>query len=290
MEKGYIILAHKFPEQLYRLVKRLDDNESTFYIHIDKKKELKDFNNLLDFGNKVQFIKRESSNWGGIGIVKAVINGLKAVSDSDKKTERIILLSGQDYPIKSNKYINEFLRTSPHKIFIKHWKMPNFEIWKKRGGMFRFDKYFFGMKPSQKFFAKVLNFTGIIFPFVKRKLPYKLAPYGGWQWWMIDMYALNYILNFLKDHPGYLKYHEYTFVPDEIFFQIILLNAKDEKILSGIANDDMRYLQWKQKSHPETLLKENFEEIAASKDLFARKFDSDIDEEILDLIDENVLR
>jgi hypothetical protein len=38
MKKAYIILAHKQPELLYKLVEKLDANQSTFFIHIDKKK------------------------------------------------------------------------------------------------------------------------------------------------------------------------------------------------------------------------------------------------------------
>lgn len=289
MEKAYIILAHKFPEQLYRLIKKLDDNESTFYVHIDKKKSIDDFKNLEDFGNKIEFIKREYSRWAEIGIVKAVLNGFKAIKDSNKKIERIILLSGQDYPIKSNQFINEFLKNSDHTIFMEHWACPNYKVWKNRGGLFRFDKYFFGEKPFRKFLARAINFIGIIFPVFKRKLPYNLKPYGGWQWWIIDMNAMDYILNFLKEHPRYLKYHKYSFVSDEIFFQTILMNSKDEKLLASIKNDDLRYIKWIYKSHPENLRKINLNDIIASNDLFARKFNVEVDAEILDLIDKNCL-
>lgn len=289
MEKGYIILAHKLSQQLYRLIDRLDDNQSTFYVHIDKKKNINDFNNLSDFGNKVCLVKRANSNWGEMGIVTAVLNAFKAIKASQKKLDRIILLSGQDYPIKSNNYINEFFASSPYKVFIKYWPMPNYKIWKKRGGMYRFDKYFLGLKRYQKFISKSLNFIGILFPFLKREMPYKLKPYGGWQWWIIDMYALNYILKFLNENPKYLRYHKYTFVPDEVFFQTILLNSKDKKLLASITNDDMRFIQWKKKSHPETLDKSYLQNLMESEHLFARKFDTGIDSKILDLIDENCL-
>jgi hypothetical protein len=289
MNKAYIILAHKQPELLYRLVEKLDDNLSTFFIHIDKKKSLTDFNNLLDFGNKVEFIKREASNWGEIGIVMAILNALKAVKESDKKIEHIVLLSGQDYPIKSNDYINNFFNTSPYSVFIEYWTMPNFEVWKDRGGMFRITKYFFGLKKRRRYMAKVINFIAIFLPFLKRKLPYNLKPYCGWMWWSIDYYALNYILQFLDDHPKYLKYHKYTFVPDEFFFQTILLNAKDERLLASITNNNMRYIRWKDgESHPEILRKSQIKDIMQSDALFARKVDSDKDEDILDLIDDYI--
>ena len=287
MEKAYIILVHKQPEQLYRLVRRLDDNMSTFFIHIDKTKSAADFNNLSDFGSKVQFIEREASSWGGIGIVLAILNGFKAIKAFDKKIERIILLSGQDYPIKSNDYINHFFNTSPYSVFIEYWTMPNFKVWKDRGGMFRINKYFLGLKTSQKYTAKAINFLGILFPFLQRKLPYNLKAYCGWMWWTIDDYTLDYILNFLSDHPQYLKYHKYTFVPDEFFFQTILLNSADKKLLASMTNNNTRFIQWKEgKGHPETLRIHDLQNIMQSDKLFARKVDPLKDEIIIDKIDD----
>jgi hypothetical protein len=216
----------------------------------------------------------------------AILNALKAIKHFNKKIERIILLSGQDYPIKSNDYINNFLKTSPYSVFIEYWTMPNFKVWKKAGGMFRFNKYFLGLKSSQRFICKAINFISIFIPFLRRKLPYNLKPYGGWMWWSIDYYALNYILQFLEDHPKYLKYHKYTFVPDEVFFQTILLNSKDKRLLGSITNNHMRYIQWKDgKSHPETLTKNDMRAIMTSDALFARKIDPDLDDEILNMID-----
>lgn len=292
MEKAYIILAHKQPDQLYRLVERLDDGQSVFFIHIDKKASITDFEILLNFGEKVKIVKREDCKWGGISIVVAILNGMKAIKESNLKIERISLLSGQDYPIKSNDYINNFFKTSPYSIFIRYWEIPNYEIWKWRGGLFRLDKYFFGLKPYQRFISKTLNFLAILFSAFKRRMPYNLLPYGGWMWWTIDMDALNYILKFLEDHPKYLQYHKHTFVPDEIFFQTILLNSNDKKLLEKINNNDIRYIHWEKftDSHPETLTKNSIKEITEADGLFARKFDIKVDSEILDLIDEIVLK
>lgn len=287
MEKAYIILAHKQPEQLYRLVEKLDDNESTFFIHIDKNRSIDNFNNLLGFQDKVQFVKREASIWGGIGIVMAILNAFQAIKGFKKKIEHIVLLSGQDYPIKSNEYINNFLKTSPHSVFIEYWSMPNYKVWKDHGGMGRITKYYFGRKDSQKYLAKTVNFIAIIFPFLKRRLPYKLKPFCGWMWWSMDRYSMNYILKFLEDHPKYLQYHQHTFIPDEFFFQTILLNAKDERLLSSITNNNMRFVQWKdEKAHPQTLRINDFQQLLASDALFARKIDPEKDEEIIDAIDD----
>ncbi len=292
VEKAYIILTHKMPEQLLRLVESLDDNESTFFIHIDIKSNLEDFDSLKKFGAKVQLVKREDSQWGKMGINIAVLNGLQAIQTFDKKIERISVLSGQDYPIKSNDYINHFFANSPYSVFIEYWRIPNFEIWKKRGGMDRIDKYFLGRVGYPRLMAKAINFLAIVIPFLRRKLPYNLVPYGGWSWWTIDMHALNYILQFIKDHPEYIKFHKYTMSSDEVFIHTILFNSKDEKLRNSIANNYLRYIVWGEfsKSHPKTLKKDDLEDIMQSKALFARKFDINKDKEILDLIDENCLK
>src|SRR5438128_1435733 len=113
MEKAYLIMAHKNPEQLSRLISRLIDGESEFFIHIDKKVDAAPFENRLkEYGDIVHFLERFDSKWGGYGVIKPFMSGLHEVRRSAKNFERIILLSGQDYPIKSNEFINHFFETS----------------------------------------------------------------------------------------------------------------------------------------------------------------------------------
>jgi hypothetical protein len=137
MKKAYIIMAHKAPQQLYRLIDRLNDGDSEFFIHIDKTAEFTQFNSIKEFGDIVHFIERVNSKWGGFGSVQASLNGLKAVRDSSKNFDQVLLLSGQDYPIKSNAYINEFFASSPYSLFVDYFPIPNYKKWPggDRGGL-----------------------------------------------------------------------------------------------------------------------------------------------------------
>jgi hypothetical protein len=291
MEKGYIILAHRNPEQLYRLLKRLDDNHATFFIHIDKKVPITYFNRLLEFRDKIHLVDRVVSNWAEFGLVQATINALKAIKETGNSFDRIILLSGQDYPIKNNQYLDTFFSSSTYKVFIESVIIPDFKRWKPGGGMYRINKYFFGLKSYQRYSAKALNFLGIILPFFRRNAPRKYIPYAGSQWWIIDMHALNYILEFIKANKSYYSFHKSTFAPDEVFFHGILLNATDPQLKESISNEHLHFMNWEDtsKGHPETLRKQDFENISQSKALFARKFDPSVDEEVLDWIDRNCL-
>jgi hypothetical protein len=54
-----------------------------------------------------------------------------------------------------------------------------------------------------------------------------------------------------------------------------------------VFNDNLRYIAWTTKgsSHPALLTIEDKDSLLASSKLFARKFDTELDEQILDIID-----
>ncbi|MDN8980676.1 hypothetical protein Q0P29_14320, partial [Staphylococcus aureus] len=67
MKKAYLIMGHKSPKQIYRLLDRLNDELSHFFIHIDRKVDITPFKTLEDFGDKVTFLERYNSEWGKYG-------------------------------------------------------------------------------------------------------------------------------------------------------------------------------------------------------------------------------
>jgi hypothetical protein len=292
MKKAYIIVAHKNPGHLYRLVQRLNDGNSEFFIHIDRKVDLNPFKTLEDFGERVHFLKRLDSKWGSYGTIKPFLEGLTSVKNSPVNFEQILLLSGQDYPIKSNKEIDDFFENSAYSVFLNYFPIPNYEKWpgSDRGGLYRVDKYYIGSKPHEMFTSRSLNFLSSFLPFLKRKIPNQMKPYAGQTWWNLDMYAANYILDYSARHPEYLKFHKNTYVADEVYVQMIIGNSKDEKLLNSIENSEKRFTIWEKatSAHPKVLTKDDFEAIKQSDDLFARKFEEE-DTEILDLIDKEIL-
>ncbi|MEJ7767200.1 MAG: beta-1,6-N-acetylglucosaminyltransferase [Chitinophagaceae bacterium] len=291
MNKAYIILAHKNIEQLVQTLERLNDQSSYFFIHIDSKMHGLHPSIFLGFGDKVHLMERIDTKWAGFSLVQATLNAMKAIKETGRQYHTITLLSGQDYPIKSNRFIDDFFRNSHARVFIEHFEMPNYERWRPNGGMYRLDKYYFGLKSYELFSSRVLNFLCNFLTFLKRKQPLKLQPYGGSQWWTIDMYSLDYILKYVKTYPAYSLFHKSTFAPDELFFQTILLNAKDDRIVKSIVNSNYRFVRWSSssKSHPETLQLSDLNDIVQSDALFARKLDVTEHPELFELIDKHCL-
>jgi len=106
MQINYIILTHKSPKQLERLIAKLDDEEATFFVHIDLKTNIEQFK-YLQKENVIFLEDRVDVAWGDFTIVQATLNAMKSVV-ARKNNGYTILLSGQDYPIKSKKEIKEY--------------------------------------------------------------------------------------------------------------------------------------------------------------------------------------
>ena len=284
-------MAHRSPDLLFRLVRRLCDANSHFFIHLDKRTPREPFDSILSIDRKITFVEREASYWGEISYVQATLNAMKAVQRSGISFDRVFLLSGQDYPIKSNLEIDQIMSGLPHTIFLEHFALPAFQKWQPSGGMYRVNKYYFGMPWGKRMLAKAVNGFGIVFPFLRRRSYQGMKPYSGSTWWIMDMPALDYVLHFVTRNPGYVRYHRHTFACDEVFFHMILVNATDPHIHRNLVNDNLRYIRWKhiKSSHPEILITADMDELKQSGALFARKFDTNVDTEILDRIDRHCL-
>src|SRR5215217_6713309 len=108
VEIVYLIVAHKHPEQLVRLVRRLSTEKTSFFVHVDRKTKSETYNQMVrGLGNmpNVHFLKRQRVYWGHISLVTAYIQGLREILNRNTSFDYVVLLSGQDYPIKSNSYI-----------------------------------------------------------------------------------------------------------------------------------------------------------------------------------------
>jgi hypothetical protein len=103
----------------------------------------------------------------------------------------------------------------------------------------------------------------------------------GSTWFCLHKDHVEYILDFVKNNPDYLKFFSTVLIPEEHFFQIILLNSPHK---SEIVNDSLRYLVW---PGPKILRTEDIDDILNSGKFFARKFDIEIDSNVLDMLDLN---
>lgn len=310
MDINYIILAHKNPQQIKRLAERLNNIGCNFYIHIEKSIEMAPFIKELAHIDNVFFLsdeKRQHGVWGDIGLVKATLNALEQILNDNRKGF-CILLSGQDYPIKNQSFINSYLKENANTNFITTFSLP-YTGWFD-GGMPRLSRYkinrsanrgdfvFLPSITQRDFYRKdiVRNVLSLlkrgrfdIIPKIlkKRTHPDFLKPYGGDQWWTLPINTIKLVVDFLNTHKDYLLYHEDSFVPDELFFQSIIMHLQEKHQL--IIRPSVTYVNWTRPNTPlpVTFVTGDLEELKTQPDnmLFARKFDLALDSHILDLLD-----
>ena len=302
MQKNYLILAHKNPLQLGRMIERLDDGASKFFIHLDAKTPIESFTTCLE-GAHIRFIEpRERCVWGDFSIVQATIHLMEAAS---KEQGLFILMSGQDYPIQSQGYINDFLERNKEFDFIEI--EPLEEKWKPKMVKDKLEHYHILHSEERgnsncyapfahcSVFQKVRTLIHLLKGRLSRKnfrllcsLPKRVAPferqYAGSQFWAFSERTFYAVLNYIREHKAALEeYYKYTSSPDEIYFHSVLMHlvAKDSTIK---LKEQITYVNYFRKNN--VFVTEDFDKLTSAKGkLFARKFDTDIDIEILDKLD-----
>ena len=76
--------------------------------------------------------------------------------------------------------------------------------------------------------------------------------------------------------------------PDEFLIPTIVMNSP---FRDSIINDNFYYIDWSRGgSNPKTLTAEDFDKLMSSDKLMARKFDTQTDAKILDLLDHHQLK
>jgi len=312
---NYIVIAHSRPKQLGRLVKKLNGPGCRFYIHIDKAVEIEPFWKEIEPCENMLFMPkdyREHTPWGGIGFVRAVVNVLRLV-DTENRKGYTILLSGQDYPVKSNAYIRQYLERHDGRCFISTFPLPS-DRWMK-GGLprlthYRIDRsrrrgdfYTIPSVHSPQFFTAG-TLRGILalmvsgrFGFLsdllnRRQFPKYLSPYGGSAWWAFPTETALDVCSFTDDHPDLLKYFAHSHCPDEILFQSIIRQWEKEGKVKEVKNS-LTYVNWEKKGVPlpVTFSAADFDELNGLGEhfLYVRKFDTEADTTVLDLIDKEII-
>jgi hypothetical protein len=79
-----------------------------------------------------------------------------------------------------------------------------------------------------------------------------------------------------------------VYIPDELFFQTLLLNSE---LRNRIVNDEVHYMRWAAANArgPEVVRVDDFDQLRDTDMLFARKFDQGIDARVLELVEEYLL-
>ena len=291
MRHAYLILAHNNFNQLKKLINLLDDIDNDIFIHIDEKSKI----NLeqLELNTKFSNVKIYSEYkvfWGDFSIVQAEMFLFKKASLIGY--DYYHLLSGMDLPIKPISQIKDFFEKNKGREFVHYSLEFSRQKQVKRRAKFYyfFQKY---RKTKNHFISYVINllikceiFIQMIFK-VNRLRKSKLQVVSGSQWVSITN---EFVLFILSNEEMIYKLFKYSNCSDELFIQTLLFNSKFKNKVFVNKNSNipinLREIIWEDNNSgsPHIWRKEDFEYLINSEALFARKFDCNIDDEIVSLI------
>ncbi|MGN7205935.1 beta-1,6-N-acetylglucosaminyltransferase [Pedobacter sp. SAFR-022] len=280
MQIAHLIVAHKNPEQLLRLLKRLQHPNFDLFVHIDKKIPIEQFSHIMRDA-KFLFIKnRTACNWGGNSVLMSIIKSVREIVDSGKKYDFINVISGQDYPLMSTEKMLAFFQSNLGTSFISYDHASDSQWWQLARN--RYEKYHFtDLNVPGKYLLQ--NIVNTLLP--KRKFPFFKTLYGGSKstWWTITGDCALYLVSTLEENRKLNSFLKYAWCTDEFVVATIIMNSP---FRHKTENNNLRYIDWsEQKASPKTLTFEDLAAMKASNMVFARKFDIKVDVRILDMID-----
>jgi len=275
----YIVLAHTLPAQLVRLLKRLESPGAWFLVHVSRRVEDRLYEQIRSGAGEIDncvMLARHKLYWGDFGHVRATLEGIAEIYRRSLPFDYLVLLTGQDYPIKPRSTIESVLRDSGGKSFLEHSRLP------AEGIVDGFDRI------RRWHWRRVGRPKGwhLSIP-LPRRFPEGFTPYVGSSYWCLERRCVDYVRDFVENEPAFMKFFRHVDVPDESIFQTILLNSP---LADEVVNDNQRFIDWTRMPKPAVLGVQDFDNLQASPSLFARKFDSSVDSTVLDLIDEQLLR
>lgn len=269
---AYLILVHRYPEQFKRLFKAIHDPANHYLVHVDKNAgpELEyDLRAFLGPYPNAGVLESRRALWGGYSLVDAELRGMARLLEMDARWDYFINLSGQDFPLATQSRIRAFLDANRGREFIRV-----------------LDQASIRPETMGRVLRHVVEQGGrIIDSLVTRLFLNDATPYIGNQWKIVSRAFCAFVCHD-PSVDRYKAFYRNTFIADEGFFQTVMMNTA---MHGEIVNDDLRMIDWVPdgdiKLRPRTFTKADADRLTSSSDLFARKFDAEVDGEILDILE-----
>lgn len=272
---AYFILVHRYPEQFKRMFRAIYQPTNHYLVHIDKNSGThiaKDIEAFLEPYQNAEILGAQRALWGGYSLVEAQLRGMQRLLATNADWTHFINLSGQDFPLKSQVYIGDFLKRNSGKEFIRVLDQT-------------------AVRPDTLNRIKhiCIEMFGRIFrTSISRKFLKGATPYIGTQWMIVSRPFCEFVCN-APEAKRFKRFYRNSFIADESFFQTVMMNGAPH---GRIVPDDLRMIDWipdgNIKLRPRTFNLKDAAILTATSNLFARKFDLTHDSKIIDLLEQHI--
>ena len=282
---AYLIICHNNFKILQMLLSTIDDDRNDIYIHVDKKAVDVPFEDIRGAvcHSPLTFIERVSVNWGGYSQINVE---LALLSEATKTPHAYYhLISGVDFPLKSQADIHQFFDDNAGKEYIAFDRCEErMEEYKDRIRYYHWLQDKIG-RNSGKLVAimyRLENASLRIQSMLKvdrlKYCPYEIKK--GAQWFSITHNLATYLLA----QKNIKKYFGKSLCTDELVVQTL---AYASPYRDNIAGNNLRLIDWC-RGKPYTFTSDDYSQLMESDRFFARKFDENVDLNIVEMLLEHV--
>lgn len=275
-------MAHNEPELLQILVSLIDDPRNDIYIMVDAKADIRQFEGITCQHSKIEFCKnRIKVYWAHISQVENELNLLNSALEQGEYSY-FHLLSGVDMPLKTQDYIHNFCNTHKGQLFIriKTGEKADSIVHAKFDTYHFFDRY---MRHPNPYVKRIANYGRLLLNICQRKIGVRRRYMFGKLSYGDNWVSLpeDFVSNLLTRRDDILREFRHTSSADEVYKQTLAVNTHfRERLYNGGC---MRKVDWN-RGGPYTWTEKDYEELIQSDDLFARKFSTQVDRNIIDQI------
>lgn len=293
MKQAFLITAYKDYESLLDLV-NLFTKTGLCFVHVDKKsKTITDENiKTLNQIEGCEVVREYDIKWGGFAHIRAIVR-LMMMALSHEEVSYMHLLTGEDYPLVSVEELDRlFLGEKKDKIYFSYMTpemLP--ETVTKR---YQYINYFQDKNVKNKVLWLIQDLTVQLQRMLGRKRDHigefkDNQIYKGLVYISQPADIARYVVNYISKHRSFWEDLKRCQVPEEFFFQTILMNSEFKE---RVIDQELRYMDWSKGdgASPCYLEDADFDQVMKAKKegcLFARKFHPSISKELRNKIKEN---
>lgn len=284
---AYLVIAYMDPEQLKRLALRLTKT-SDIYIHINSSVDIVPFQEALTDlpgpGRVIFSEKRFRIVWAGYTILKAAFSMIEQAFQQEQY-DRFVLLTGLDYPIKSDEEIQAF--------FQEHSDVEYVRAAVVKGE--KYDHLYYHASRDHKLLHKCFQMYEKLLRRLGRKGKPDYVRYRGKKYplygiapkWALTGTCAKYVLNFYKNNPRFNRYFQLMHAPDDFYVATVLFNSAYRDHIE--AEYDIFKIVWLPADKGAKILtEEDYTELTECRQLYAKKFQSDYSEKLQQMLDRGV--
>lgn len=274
---AFCIECHKYTPVLQELCRQLQHPEADIFIHVDAKSDIGDFAPLRPLARFIH--PRSKVYWGEYGQIDCMLKLLRATCNGDYRY--IAILSGDTLPLRPCGQIHDFLEACYPRQFAD--MQPELHITELTQKM-QWCHY-----PDRN------DWIGHLPGYFRKRLYKRLRPGDnpyfrtlpplekGSNWIVVTDRFRDFVFDYLRTHPDYIRAFRHSHCGDEIFFQTLMG-------ISEFAGANTRrplvFTRWVGEGapHPETFGTNDLPRLLQARDmaaeipyLFARKIAGDLD-------------